>query len=325
MGYTLRFKDLPKEVEKWQALPLSLNDKEVVPLDYNAGKTGWVIYGRDLDKSLLSKFQRKLETSIVVVSAWKVAEYRVIRIAGSLPKLAQDVAEQFSLDVAPINNLPSLQAPGLLVMDMDSTAIQIECIDEIAKLYGVGEQVEKITEEAMQGGLDFSHSLDARVTQLKGADISILNQIKSSLPIMPGFEFLINELHKYNWNIAIVSGGFTFFAEHLKQTYNLHSIYANELGINKQQKLTGRLTGNVVDARYKAEVLRNLSRELEIPKVQTVSIGDGANDLMMIKIAGLGVSYHGKAKVQKKAKARINYADLTGLFCILSASLDSQG
>lgn len=325
MGNILSFNDLSENIENWQGLPLSLNGCEVVPLDYNAGKTGWIIYGKKLNKTLLSKFQSKLAVPIVIVSSWKIKNYQVIRIAGVMPKKSQDIANDLEIDVSVIDNLPSLHSEGLLVMDMDSTAIGIECIDEIAKRHGSGEQVSKITEQAMRGEIDFTTSLRKRVATLKGTDISILQAIRDKLPITPGLSFLIKELHKRKWRIAIVSGGFTYFADHLKNKFKLAEVYANQLDINSNQKLSGKIKGQIIDAKFKARTLQNLANQFNIPLEQTVAIGDGANDLMMIRIAGLGVSYHGKPKVVQKAKIGINYADLTGLICILSASLDSEG
>lgn len=324
MAYTLTYSDLSENIQYWQGLPLSLNGCEVVPLDYNAGKTGWIIYGKKLNKTLLSKFQRQLAMPMVVVSSWKIKTYQIVRIAGVMPKKAKSISLSLGIDVAPIDNLPTLHSPGLLVMDMDSTAIGIECIDELAKLQGVGEQVATVTELAMRGELDFATSLRKRVATLKGAEQTILDQVKESLPLTPGLIYLVKELHKKNWHVAIVSGGFTYFADHLKQKLKLVAAHANELEIKKGQ-LTGKVIGQIVDAKYKARTLQQLAGSLDIPIEQTVAIGDGANDLMMIRIAGLGVAYHGKPKVVEKARISINYADLTGLWCILSTSLLSEG
>ena len=324
MAYTLTYSDLPENIQYWQGLPLSLNGCEVVPLDYNAGKTGWIIYGKKLNKTLLSKFQRQLAMPMVVVSSWKIKTYQIVRIAGVMPKKAKSISLSLGIDVAPIDNLPTLHSPGLLVMDMDSTAIGIECIDELAKLQGVGEQVATVTELAMRGELDFATSLRKRVATLTGAPQDILEQVKKALPLTPGLTYLVKELHKKNWHVAIVSGGFTYFADHLKQKLKLVAAHANELEIKKGQ-LTGKVIGQIVDAKYKARMLQQLAASLDIPIEQTVAIGDGANDLMMIRIAGLGVAYHGKPKVVEKAKISINYADLTGLWCILSTSLLSEG
>ncbi|MBO8125298.1 DUF5609 domain-containing protein, partial [Klebsiella pneumoniae] len=142
---------------------LSLSGDEVMPLDYRAGDSGWLLYGRGLDKARISDFQHRLGAAIVVVSSWRIDDYQVVRIAGSLTGRIKRVADEFQMDVVPLGNIPKLRSPGLLMMDMDSTAIQIECIDEIARLAGVGDEVAEVTERAMQGELDFSESLKARV------------------------------------------------------------------------------------------------------------------------------------------------------------------
>lgn len=187
MSNSLTYCDLPSEIYQWPGLPLSLSGDEVMPLDYRAGHTGWLLYGRKLDKQRITDFQRQLGAAMVIVSAWCVEDYQVIRLAGSLTPRIKTLADESGLDVAPLGAIPHLRTPGLLVMDMDSTAIQIECIDEIAKLAGVGDEVAAVTERAMQGELDFSASLRQRVAALKGADANILKQVRDDLPLMPGW------------------------------------------------------------------------------------------------------------------------------------------
>lgn len=160
-------------------LPLSLSGDEVMPLDYHAGRSGWLLYGRGLDKQRLTQYQSKLGAAMVIVAAWCVEDYQVIRLAGSLTPRAAKLAHDAKLDVAPLGKIPHLRTPGLLVMDMDSTAIQIECIDEIAKLAGTGEMVAEVTERAMRGELDFTASLRSRVATLKGADANILHRARN--------------------------------------------------------------------------------------------------------------------------------------------------
>lgn len=324
MPISLTYSDLPVEIDRWPGLPLSLSGDEVMPLDYWAGHTGWLLYGKGLDKQQLSSFQRRLGEPLVVVSAWVVEEYRVVRLAGVLSTKTKKIAEEYQLDVAQMGGLPSLRSPGLLVMDMDSTAIKIECIDEIAKLAGVGEQVAEVTERAMRGELDFAASLRQRVATLKDADAAILEQVRENLPLMPGLTLLVEKLHEAGWHVAIVSGGFTYFADHLKERLNLVSVSANQLGI-KQGRLTGKVTGPIVDAKFKAQKLQELAEELSIPMTQTVAIGDGANDLKMIKVASLGIAYHAKPKVYSKSKVAIRFANLLGVLCILSASQNHEG
>lgn len=208
--------------------------------------------------------------------------------------------------------LPSLARPGLLVMDMDSTAIQIECIDEIAKLAGVGEQVAEVTAKAMRGELDFAESLHARVATLKGAPTDIIDQVANDLPLMPGLEPLVSALQEHNWKIAIVSGGFTAMTEALKNQLKLDRTIANNLDM-KDGKLTGTVSGDVVDAQAKADAVEALASEFGIPMSQTIAMGDGANDLLMMKKAQLGVAFHAKPLVREQADVSVREGGLNQL------------
>lgn len=312
--------DLPVDISLWPVLPLSLSGNEVMPLDYRASRTGWLLYGRGLNKQQLTHYQHQLGAAMVIVSAWNVDEYQVIRLAGLLTPRATKLAHEAGFDVAPLGKIPYLKTPGLLVMDMDSTAIQIECIDEIAKLAGCGEQVAAVTERAMRGELDFKASLRERVAKLAGTDAHILMQVRDALPLMPGLTTLVQKLQALGWQVAIVSGGFTFYADYLRQTLHLAAAVANELEL-RDGKLTGEVLGQIVDAQYKADTLHNLAQRFDIAPEQTVAIGDGANDLSMIKSAGLGIAYHAKPKVNEQAEVIIRHADLMGVFCILTGSL----
>lgn len=172
----------------------------------------------------------------------------------------------------------------------------------------------------MRGELDFAASLKQRVATLKGANASILRQVRDELPLMPGLTSLVLKLESLGWKVAIASGGFTFFAEYLRDKLHLHAVVANELEIC-DGKLTGEVIGQIVDAQFKADTLKRLADKYEIPVEQTVAIGDGANDLPMILSAGLGIAYHAKPKVNEKTEITIRHADLMGVFCILSGSL----
>jgi len=320
MPNRLTWCDLPSDVSLWPGLPLSLSGDEVMPLDYRAGRTGWLLYGRQLDKDRLTHYQHQLGAAMVIVSAWCVDDYQVIRLAGSLTPRATRLAHDAGLDVAPLGRIPHLKTPGLLVMDMDSTAIQIECIDEIAKLAGSGELVAEVTERAMRGELDFAASLRQRVATLKDADANILKQVRDELPLMPGLTTLVQKLQALGWQVAIASGGFTYYAEYLRDKLHLAAVAANELEI-RDGKLTGEVIGQIVDAQFKAKTLQNLAKKFNIAEDQTVAIGDGANDLPMIAAAALGIAYHAKPKVNEKTEVTIRHADLMGVFCILSGSL----
>ncbi|NRQ44530.1 phosphoserine phosphatase SerB [Rheinheimera sp. YQF-2] len=211
---------------------------------------------------------------------------------------------------------PVLAKPGVLVMDMDSTAIQIECIDEIAKLAGVGEQVAAVTARAMNGELDFAQSLIARVAALRGAPQAILRQVLDALPLMPGLTELVSHLKTQQWQVAIASGGFTYFTDALKQQLGLTATFANVLEI-VDGNLTGKVSGEIVDANTKAQVVNRLATEYGIAALQTVAIGDGANDIPMLQAAALGVAFHAKPRVQAQAKAAIRQGSLLQLLYLL--------
>ncbi|TWX69846.1 phosphoserine phosphatase SerB [Colwellia demingiae] len=228
-------------------------------------------------------------------------------------KAVADFALANKIEAALLTQVPKLEVPGLLVMDMDSTTIEIECIDEIAKLAGVGEEVAEVTERAMLGELDFAQSLHQRVATLAESPESILSDVAKNIPLMAGLKPLIVELKKHNWRIAIASGGFTYFADHLKETLNLDAAFANTLEII-DGKLTGKVLGNVVDAQVKADSLAILSKEYQIPDKQTVAMGDGANDLVMMAAASFGVAFHAKPIVLAQADISINEQ---GLDCLL--------
>lgn len=228
-------------------------------------------------------------------------------------------SNDYQIDYALSQTLPSLSQPGVVLMDMDSTTIQIECIDEIAKLAGVGEQVAAVTAQAMNGELDFSESLRSRVATLTNCPESVLTQVADAMPLMPGLELLIATLHQANWKVAIASGGFTYFADRLQADLGFDAVYANELEII-DGTLTGKVIGGIVDAQVKADTLQALARQYQIAPQQTVAIGDGANDLIMLKAAALGVAIHAKPIVQQQAKVALNHHDLEGLVGLLQAA-----
>lgn len=207
------------------------------------------------------------------------------------------------------DNSPRLDKVGLLVMDMDSTAIQIECIDELAVMAGVGAEVAEVTERAMQGELDFEQSLRARVAKLAGADAKIIDDLCARLPLMPGLVEMISELQSHQWRLVLASGGFTPFVGHLKQMLSLDAAYANELIIESGQ-LKGEVGGTVVDAQFKADTVENAAQEWKIVSGQRLAIGDGANDIPMVKSADFGIAYHAKPKLRAAADAAINKLDL---------------
>ena len=204
----------------------------------------------------------------------------------------------------------------LICFDMDSTLIETEVIDELAIRAGVGDQVKAITEAAMRGEIDFCESFRQRCALLKGLDVSVMQEIAENLPITEGVDRLMRILKKVGFKIAILSGGFTYFGNHLKQKYNIDYVYANEREV-ENGKLTGRHVGDIVDGKRKAELLRLIAQVENVDIRQTVAVGDGANDLPMISIAGLGIAFHAKPKVKATAKQSISTIGLDGILYFL--------
>ena len=214
----------------------------------------------------------------------------------------------------------------LMCFDMDSTLIETEVIDELAIRAGVGDQVKAITEAAMRGEIDFCESFRQRCALLKGLDVSVMQEIAENLPITEGVDRLMRILKKVGFKIAILSGGFTYFGNFLKQKYNIDYVYANELEI-ENGKLTGNHVGDIVDGKRKAELLRLIAQVENVDIRQTVAVGDGANDLPMISIAGLGIAFHAKPKVKATAKQSISTIGLDGILYFLGykdSYLDEQ-
>lgn len=204
----------------------------------------------------------------------------------------------------------------LICFDMDSTLIQTEVIDELAMKAGVGDQVKEITEAAMRGDIDFQDSFRQRIKLLKGLDAKVLKEIAENLPITEGLDRLMSVLKKVGFKTAILSGGFTYFGEHLQEKYGFDYMYANELEI-VNGKLTGNYLGDIVDGKRKAELLKLIAQVEKIDIRQTVAVGDGANDLPMLGTAGLGIAFHAKPKVKLNAQQSLSTVGIDGILYFL--------
>ncbi len=204
----------------------------------------------------------------------------------------------------------------LVCFDMDSTLIQTEVIDELAERAGVGEAVKAITESAMQGEIDFNESFEKRMKLLKGLSEDVLKDVAENLPITKGAKRLIDTLHYYGYKTAILSGGFTYFGHYLQEKLDIDFVYANQLEI-KDGILTGGYLGDIVDGNKKAEYLQLLADNMGIDIGQTIAVGDGANDLQMLNLAGLGIAFHAKPKVKDNAQNSISSIGLDGVLYLL--------
>ena len=204
----------------------------------------------------------------------------------------------------------------LICFDMDSTLIETEVIDELADRAGVGAEVRAITESAMRGEIDFTESFRRRVAMLEGLDESVLQEIADNLPYTEGLDRLMRILKRIGFKTAILSGGFTYFGNYLRQKYGFDYVYANELEI-VDGKLTGRYLGDIVDGKRKAELLKLISQVENVDIAQTVAVGDGANDLPMLSVAGLGIAFHAKPKVKATAGQSLSTIGLDGILYFL--------
>lgn len=234
-----------------------------------------------------------------------------------LPTVQQFCIEQH-IDCAYVQDTHILKNFGLCVMDMDSTLISIECIDEIADMVGIKPQISAITERAMQGELDFAQSLRERVALLKGLKESdLILVLNERLTLNPGAIEWITACKQHNITTLLVSGGFTFFADRVKEMLGLDYAVSNTLEI-VDGKLTGNILGNIVDAQTKANELVKLRDMLGFTAAKTIAIGDGANDLKMMATAGISIAYHAKPIVQAQATYALNYVGLNGAIGLLT-------
>jgi phosphoserine phosphatase len=207
----------------------------------------------------------------------------------------------------------------LVVFDMDSTLIQGEAIDELARRAGFGDQVARITEAGMQGKIDFKESLIQRVALLEGMDANVLPAVAQDLVLTEGAERVTQQLKQLGYKIGIISGGFEYFGKYLQKKLALDYVFTNRLEI-KEGKITGKLEGEIIDGYKKAEILRTIAKVENISLQQTVAVGDGANDLPMISIAGLGVAFHAKPIVEENAQRSISSVGLDGLLYLMGIS-----
>ncbi len=324
LGIKAKFKPIPlEEYEKW--VNLQGKDRYIVTL-----------LGEKLTAEQISQVTKVISEKNLNIDAIKRLTGRVslvkeddyprssiqLSIRGEIKDKSEftekfmAISSELNLDIAFQEDNIFRRNRRLVCFDMDSTLIQTEVIDELAELAGVGEQVRAITESAMQGEIDFQESFKQRMLLLKGLREEVLEEVAVNLPITKGARRLIDTLKSYGFKTAILSGGFTYFGKYLQKELGIDYVYANELEI-KGGVLTGGYLGEIVDGNKKAEYLKEIARKEGIDINQTIAVGDGANDLPMLNLAGLGIAFHAKPKVKDNAQSSISSIGLDGVLYLL--------
>ncbi len=278
-----------------------------------------VIAEQGLNIDAISRLSGRPPIEDIEPQSKAVVEISVRGVPADLKKMKSDfmrISSESSLDIAFQEDNVFRRNRRLICFDMDSTLIQAEVIDELARRAGVGEQVSAITASAMRGEIDFRQSFLKRISLLKGLDESVMKEIAENLPITEGAERLFKTLKRYGYRTAILSGGFTYFGNYLKNKLDIDYVFANELEI-VNGKLTGNNVGDIVDGARKAEILKLLAFKEDIHLEQVIAVGDGANDLPMLQLAGLGIAFHAKPKVKESAMHSISAGGLDSILYFL--------
>jgi phosphoserine phosphatase len=241
------------------------------------------------------------------------------RDSEQLKRTLLTVATSAGFDVSLQRESLYRRSKRLVVLDMDSTLIRIEVIDELARAAGVGPEVSRITERAMQGEMDYDESLRQRVALLKGLDVAVLDRIAADLPLTDGAETMVRVLKRLGYKIAVISGGFSRAADALKRRLGVDYAYSNNLEV-QGGKLTGRVVGPIVNAQKKAELLETIAQAEGVLLDQVIAVGDGANDALMLERAGLGIAFHAKAKLRERADTSISSGGLDAILYLLGLS-----
>lgn len=278
---------------------------------------------------LIERLSGRLSLTGRIDQANACVELEISGVIDSSPSLRAELmslTQQFEIDIAIQRESIFRRNRRLFVFDMDSTLIEAEVIDELAKLHGVGDKVSAITASAMRGELDFKQSFSKRVALLAGLPEARLQDIVRTIPLAGGAERLIQTLKSLGYKTAVLSGGFTFFGRHLQNRLGIDYVYANELE-TENGAVTGRVAGEIVDGKKKAELLKMLAERENVSVDQVVAVGDGANDLPMLNLAGMGIAFHAKPLVRQSASHSVSHLGLDALLYLIGVrdrDLDNQ-
>lgn len=326
LDINIKFTPIPEEeYDAW--VNLQGKDRYIITLisrratSNQLSKVTEIIYKQGLNIDNITRLtgRIKLNEENVKEKSKASIQFSVRGIPGDINKMKEsfmELSRKTGVDIAFQNDNIFRRNRRLVCFDMDSTLIQAEVIDELAKHAGVGEEVSKITESAMRGELDFNESFKKRISLLKGLDVSVMQKIADNLPITEGADRLFRTLKRYGFKTAILSGGFTYFGKYLQHKFDIDYVFANELEV-VDNKLTGKFIGDIVNGNLKAELLRKIAFKEDIHLEQVIAIGDGANDLPMINIAGLGIAFHAKPTVKENAQHAISTIGLDAILYLM--------
>ncbi len=324
LGINVKFTPIPvDDYEEW--VHQQGKDRYIITLlsrklkATHLAKVTAVIAEQGLNIDFISRLSGRPQLDNGDKNTRSVVEFSVRGTPRDVAKMKKEftaIASNLGIDIAFQADNIFRRNRRLVCFDMDSTLIQTEVIDELAYRAGVGEKVSAITESAMRGEIDFNESFIQRVALLKGLDESVMKDIAENLPITEGAERLFKTLKQYGYKTAILSGGFNYFGNYLKNKLGVDYVFANELEII-DGKLTGKHLNEIVDGNRKAELLKLLAFKEDIHLEQVIAVGDGSNDLPMLQLAGLGIAFHAKPKVKESAKNAISNIGLDALLYLL--------
>ncbi|MGV8827905.1 MAG: phosphoserine phosphatase SerB [Breznakibacter sp.] len=324
LGLNVKFTPIPeKKYEEWvthqgkERFIITLLARKLKAV--HLARVTKVLSEQGLNIDIISRLSGRIPLNDKEGDAKSVVEFSVRGTPADAEALKSSfiaIAKETGVDIAfQVDNMYRRNR-RLVCFDMDSTLIQAEVIDELARKAGVFDQVSAITEAAMRGEIDFKESFEQRISLLKGLDVSVMKEIAESLPLSEGAERLFKTLKKYGYKTAILSGGFNYFGNYLKSKLAIDYVFANELEV-ANGKLTGRHVGDIVDGAKKAELLKLLAFKEDLHLEQVIAVGDGSNDLPMIQLAGLGIAFHAKPKVKASARHAISEIGLDAILYLM--------